>query len=589
MARFRTEFGVAISFLLTSCVILNAFYNKKQFYPSVVYLTKSNSSMAVIYMQAFVFALLIGKLMNKIFFGQLRPIEMEHLFERSWYVITETCLAFTVFRDDFSPKFVTMFTLLLFLKCFHWLAEDRVDYMERSPIITMLFHLRIIGLMILLLILDINFVYTAYTHTLVKGASVQLVFGFEYAILFVNVISTFVRYLLHTIDLQNENPWENKGIYMLYTDLVLGFCRVVLYLTFMSLMIKIHTFPLFAIRPMYLSLRSFKKAFNDVVMSRRAIQNLNIMYPDVTQEQLSNYSDTICIICREEMSNAANNADASIQQIKKLPCDHIFHKSCLRSWFQRQQTCPTCRTPILRLNTPPQANQVPAAPPAPAPAPGGPAAAQQPHQPQASTAAPLPFTHQHSHHIFTPNQFVPPPFAMPNMPLPPFAFMPPPLPTLNLAPSLSLEELAEMEGNERHNVEARIHCLRNISVLLNVSMVNMQQYMNICAATSHLENLNKTRSTISNIEHDLKHMNAASLPTTSAAANQQEPATTKKSDILIAEATSSNNLTDTNSDSNPFDMLADEEQLNEFKENVKPESDDIRKRRLQHFSTAQLD
>ena len=28
-------------------------------------------------MQAFVFALLIGKLMNKIFFGQLRPIEME--------------------------------------------------------------------------------------------------------------------------------------------------------------------------------------------------------------------------------------------------------------------------------------------------------------------------------------------------------------------------------------------------------------------------------------------------------------------------------------------------------------------------------
>jgi E3 ubiquitin-protein ligase synoviolin len=64
---------------------------------------------------------------------------------------------------------------------------------------------------------------------------------------------------------------------MLYSDLVLGFFRVILYLTFMSLMIKIHTFPLFAIRPMYLSLRSFKKSLNDVVMSRRAIRNLNIM------------------------------------------------------------------------------------------------------------------------------------------------------------------------------------------------------------------------------------------------------------------------------------------------------------------------
>ena len=92
------------------------------------------------------------------------------------------------------------------------------------------------------------------------------------------VLSTFIRYILHTIDIQNENPWENKGIYMLYSDLVLGFFRVVLYLTFMSLMIKIHTFPLFAIRPMYLSLRSFKKSLNDVVMSRRAIRNLNIMY-----------------------------------------------------------------------------------------------------------------------------------------------------------------------------------------------------------------------------------------------------------------------------------------------------------------------
>lgn len=54
----------------------------------------------------------------------------QHLIERSWYAVTETCLAFTVFRDDFSPRFVALFTLLLFLKCFHWLAEDRVDFVS---------------------------------------------------------------------------------------------------------------------------------------------------------------------------------------------------------------------------------------------------------------------------------------------------------------------------------------------------------------------------------------------------------------------------------------------------------------------------
>lgn len=54
-----------------------------------------------------------------------------------------------------------------------------------------------------------------------------------------------------------------------------------------------------------------------------------------------------------------------------MPCNHIFHTSCLRSWFQRHQTCPTCRLDILRptpltraaapLNVPPRTAQAPAA------------------------------------------------------------------------------------------------------------------------------------------------------------------------------------------------------------------------------------
>lgn len=37
----------AISLAMTAAVISNAYYQKKQFYPSVVYITKSNPSMAV--------------------------------------------------------------------------------------------------------------------------------------------------------------------------------------------------------------------------------------------------------------------------------------------------------------------------------------------------------------------------------------------------------------------------------------------------------------------------------------------------------------------------------------------------------------
>lgn len=62
---------------------------------------------------------------------------------------------------------------------------------------------------------------------------------------------------------------------------------------------------------------------------------------------------------------------------KKLPCNHIFHTACLRSWFQRQQTCPTCRLNILRPtpnNAPPRQQNPPQpgpqAPPQPPQAPG---------------------------------------------------------------------------------------------------------------------------------------------------------------------------------------------------------------------------
>jgi E3 ubiquitin-protein ligase synoviolin len=43
----KAEYLILLSFLLTFVVITNAFYTKRQFYPSVVYLTKSSTSLGV--------------------------------------------------------------------------------------------------------------------------------------------------------------------------------------------------------------------------------------------------------------------------------------------------------------------------------------------------------------------------------------------------------------------------------------------------------------------------------------------------------------------------------------------------------------
>ena len=63
--------------------------------------------------------------------------------------------------------------------------------------------------------------------------------------------------------------------------------QVLLYVLFIVIMVRIYTLPLFAVRPMYLTMRAFKKAFNDVILSRRAIHNMNTWYPDATPEELS--------------------------------------------------------------------------------------------------------------------------------------------------------------------------------------------------------------------------------------------------------------------------------------------------------------
>ena len=59
-----------------------------------------------------------------------------------------------------------------------------------------------------------------------QGPSVQLVFGFEYAILLTIIINLIVKWVLHSIDLHSENPWENKAVFMLYTELFIGFIKV---------------------------------------------------------------------------------------------------------------------------------------------------------------------------------------------------------------------------------------------------------------------------------------------------------------------------------------------------------------------------
>ena len=44
----------------------------------------------------------------------------------------------------------------------------------------------------------------------------------QYAILLTIVVTIQMKYVLHIIDLRSENPWDNKAVYLLYTELITG-------------------------------------------------------------------------------------------------------------------------------------------------------------------------------------------------------------------------------------------------------------------------------------------------------------------------------------------------------------------------------
>jgi len=365
--------------------------------------------------------------LQRLFFGTLRPIEVEQLYEKGWFAITETCLAMTIFREEVGAYFLVMFVCLLIGKVWGWIGEGRVEILEQQPPANpRLFHLRLSCSLIISSLFDIYMLlYSVQTVLQQARPNMMVVFAFEFAVLHVTSLSTTARYTIslyeasvikhqtkikrdqirqeraqarrqvaeadtteatvgshettEDTDLENLDidvpGWEEKGRWVFYLDLttgegfivgcdflnanrILDFFKLVLYLTFFCVLCMFYGMPIHIIRDVALTIRSFYKRIHDFVRYRQATKDMNERYPDATSEEIAR--EDVCIICREDMRawrSGAQDADAPPRppptaldertRPKKLPCGHILHFACLRSWLERQQNCPTCRRPVL--------------------------------------------------------------------------------------------------------------------------------------------------------------------------------------------------------------------------------------------------
>lgn len=292
-----------------------------------------------------------------------------------------------------------------------------------------------------------------------------------------------------------------------------------------------------------------------------------------------------------------------VSSSKKLPCGHIFHTACLRSWFQRQQTCPTCRLNILRtpavvipqpqlnnnVNNNNNANARPVADQPAAPQINNPflnllsqngLPNLQPGSSQSTSSAST-----------TVPQMAPgtmPPFFFPSMPfMAPYTIPPPPMPQ-NID-QLTVEELRAMEGNERHHVEERIKLLKNIQTMINASMALMNQYQMVVANLPSLPLPVARSPTTTTTNEELK--TKSDEPTSSTTSDEPLKSEVKLEDIGSEEFIDATPSTSSAPSTSKTDLDVSETLISHESSSsaigtteTSEEANEIRKRRLQKFS-----
>lgn len=136
--------------------------------------------------------------LQRLFYGPLRPIEVEQLYEKAWFAITETCLAMTIFREEVGGWFLVMFVSLLIGKVWGWIGEGRVDILEQQPPANpRLFHARLSFSLFLSLAYGIGMLDYSVTTVLRQARpNMMVMFAFEFAVLTIISLSTAARYAI---------------------------------------------------------------------------------------------------------------------------------------------------------------------------------------------------------------------------------------------------------------------------------------------------------------------------------------------------------------------------------------------------------
>ncbi|KAL4234654.1 hypothetical protein ACF0H5_006295 [Mactra antiquata] len=284
--------------------------------------------------------ILLGKLVQKIVFGELRVSEQQHLKDKFWnFLFYKFIFVFGVMNVQTMEEvvlWVAWFTILGFFHLLTQLAKDRFEYVSFSPTTPHFIHLKLLSLLCVIVVSCCGLLTVCGLVGFQMGLTIFAFMAAECLLLAIRTLYVVARYCLHLTDMNLEGVWENRATYVYYTELIFELAALSIdfghhlhmllwgniFLSMASLVICMQLRYLF-----YEFQRRIKRHKN----YRRVVKHMEERFSMATTEELNNNNDD-CAVCWEKMETA-----------RKLPCGHLFHNSCLRSWLEQDTSCPTCR------------------------------------------------------------------------------------------------------------------------------------------------------------------------------------------------------------------------------------------------------
>ncbi|KAL4642193.1 E3 ubiquitin-protein ligase AMFR-like isoform X2 [Arapaima gigas] len=286
------------------------------------------------------FLMLVAKAIQCLVFGPLRVSEKQHLKDKFWnFVFYKFIFIFGVLNVQTVEEVVLWclwFAMLIFLHLMVQLCKDRFEYLSFSPTTPMSSHMRVLTLLGSMLLCGFGLAVLCALVGPAYGMHTVSFMAAEVKVCDFKGMLYFSRYSFHLWDLNHEGTWEGKGTYVYYTDFIME-----LALLSLDLMHHIH---MLLFGNIWLSMASLvifmqlRYLFHEVQRRirrhknyLRVIDNMESRFAVASPEELASNNDD-CAICWDSMQTA-----------RKLPCGHLFHNSCLRSWLEQDTSCPTCR------------------------------------------------------------------------------------------------------------------------------------------------------------------------------------------------------------------------------------------------------